>query len=74
MLFSGIANMLTTRSDVFTVYFTVRSFRQDPVSGFWDATDKELVIDESRYVLVIDRSTVDGPTDQPRVVAFSKVE
>jgi hypothetical protein len=73
-LFSGIANMLTTRSDVFTVYFTIRSFKQDPTSGFWDATDKELVIDESRYVMVIDRSTVDGPTDQPRVVAFSKVE
>ncbi|MEC8818299.1 MAG: hypothetical protein VXX30_04370, partial [Planctomycetota bacterium] len=74
LLFSGIANMLTTRSDVFTVYFTVRSFKQDPATGYWDATDKEMVIDESRYVMVIDRSTVEGPTDQPRVLAFSKVE
>ena len=74
LLFSGIANLLTTRSDVFTVYFTIRSFKQDPITGFWDATDKAMVIDESRYVMVLDRSSVNGPTDQPRVLAFSKVE
>ena len=73
-LFSGMANLLTTRSDVFTVYFTIRSFKQDPISGFWDATDEGLIIDESRYVMVVDRSTVNGPTDQPRVLAFAKVE
>ena len=74
LLFSGMANLLTTRSDVFTVYFTIRSFKQDPISGYWDATDKAMVIDESRYVMVLDRSSVNGPTDQPRVLAFSKVE
>ena len=61
LLFSGIANMLTTRSDVFTVYFKVRTFSQDPTTGLWDATDKDRIIDESRYMMVIDRSSVTTP-------------
>ena len=74
MIFSGMANLLTTRSDVFTIYMKIRSFKQDPVTGVWDATRKENVIDESRYMVVIDRSTVGWPTEQPRVLSFSKIE
>ena len=74
LLFSGIANMLTTRSDVFTVYFKVRTFSQDPTTGLWDATDKDRIIDESRYMMVIDRSSVSTPSDDPKILAFTKVQ
>ena len=74
LLFSGIANMLTTRSDVFTVYFKVRTFSQDPTTGLWDATDKDRIIDESRYMMVIDRSSVSTPSDEPKILAFTKVQ
>ena len=74
LLFSGIANMLTTRSDVFTIYLKVRTFKQDPATGIWDASKENMIIDESRYVMIIDRSQVDSPTDKPRILAFAKVE
>jgi uncharacterized protein (DUF4213/DUF364 family) len=74
MLFSGVANILTTRSDVFTVYIKVRTFKQDPATGIWDASNEGMILDESRYVMVIDRSLVNAPTDKPRILSFAKVE
>ena len=74
LLFSGMANMITTRSDVFTVYMTIRTFKQDPVTGIWDASKDENIIDQSRYVMIVDRSKVDSPTEKPDIRAFSKVE
>ena len=74
LLFSGMANMITTRSDVFTVYMTIRTFKQDPVSGVWDASKEENIIDQSRYVMIVDRTEVDSPTQRPEIRAFSKVE
>ncbi|MDG2031500.1 MAG: hypothetical protein P8J45_10910 [Phycisphaerales bacterium] len=74
LLFSGMANMITTRSDVFTVYMTIRTFKQDPATGIWDASKPANIIDESRYMMVVDRSEVEAPTDKPRILAFSKVE
>jgi hypothetical protein len=74
MLLSGIANLVTTRSDVFTVYFRVRSFTQNPTTGVWDASDGEQVIDDVRYVMLIDRSGVNRPGDQPRILYVHRVE
>lgn len=74
LLFSGMANMITTRSDVFTIYMTIRTFTQDPTTGIWDASKESNIIDESRYVMVVDRSQVESPTDRARILAFSKVE
>ena len=73
MLFSGISNMITTRSDVFTVWMKVRTFRQNPITFRWDATDPSAIVDESRYVFCVDRSGVKKPSDRPRIVYFSKV-
>ena len=73
MLFKGISNLVTTRSDVFTVYLRVRHVRQDSVTGIWDGTNKELVVDDSRYVMCIDRSGVNSPLDQPKILYFQKV-
>jgi hypothetical protein len=74
LLFAGLSNMVTTRSDVFTVYVRVRAVRQDPVSGIWDGTRRDLIADDSRYVLIVDRSNVEKPGDSPRIIAWQKVE
>ena len=73
LLFKGISNLVTTRSDVFTVYFKVRTVKQNPVNGKWNGTDREFVLDDARYVMCVDRSNVNRPSDQPRIVYFSRV-
>ena len=74
LLLSGISNMVSVRSDVFTVYIRVRAVKQDPVTGKWDATNDELLVDDSRYVMIVDRSNVKTPADQPRILGFQRVE
>jgi hypothetical protein len=73
LLFSGASNLVTTRSDVFTVYFRVRSFRQNPTTQDWDATDPEYIVDDSRYVMLVDRSEVNRPSDKPRILYLEKL-
>ena len=73
LLFKGISNLVTTRSDVFTVYFKVRTVKQNPLSGKWNGTDREFVLDDARYVMCVDRTNVNRPSDQPRIVYFSRV-
>lgn len=74
MLLSGIANLVTTRSDVFTVYIRIRSFTQNPATGIWDASDRQNVIEDTRYVMLVDRSNVDRPGEQPRVLYIERVD
>jgi hypothetical protein len=73
LLFKGISNLVTTRSDVFTVYFKVRTVKQNPIDGKWNGTDRESVLDDARYVMCVDRTNVNRPSDQPRIVYFSRV-
>lgn len=73
LLFNGMSNIVSTRSDVFTVWFRVRAVRQDPTSGVWNATRPDLIADDSRYVMVVDRSNVQRPGDKPRILALRKV-
>lgn len=75
MLFAGASNIVTTRSDTFTVYFRVRSFRQNTSVSppVWDATNKEYIVDDSRYVMLVDRSTVNRPSDKPRILYLEKL-
>ncbi len=72
-LLKGIANIATTRSDVFTVYLRVRSVAQNQQTGKWDATDPNTLIDESRYLMVVDRSNVNRPSDEPRILMFERI-
>ena len=74
LLFSGISNMITTRSDVFTVHLRVRTFKRNPESGVWDATDRDQIVDDARYVMVVDRSEVDRPGDRPRILMLQRVD
>jgi hypothetical protein len=72
MLFSGASNLVTTTSDMFTVYFRVRGFRPR-ADGVLDATDPDAVISDRRYVMLVDRSQVETPTDSPRIVFLQEV-
>ena len=74
LLLTGIANLVTTRSDVFTVYLRVRAFTQNPVTGLWDATDRENVIEDTRYVMLVDRSQVNRPGDAPRILYVERID
>jgi len=73
LLFAGASNVVSTRSDFFTVHFRVRSFRQNPVTQVWDATDPEYIIDDTRYVMLVDRSSVDRPGQAPRILYFERL-
>ncbi|MFO0782333.1 MAG: hypothetical protein U0636_01435 [Phycisphaerales bacterium] len=72
-LLKGISNLVTVRSDVFTVYVRVRTVKRNAITGRWDATDPDYILDESRYVMGVDRSNVDRPGEKPRILYFTKV-
>ena len=72
-LLKGISNIVTTRSDVFTVWLRIRTIRQDRLTGRWNGADPALIVDDSRYMMTIDRSSVDRPGERPRILNFVKV-
>jgi hypothetical protein len=61
------------RSDVFTVWVRIRTIRQDPLTGRWPGMDPEYIVDDSRYMMTVDRSSVDRPGESPRILSFVKV-
>ena len=73
MLQAGISNMITTTSDVFTVHMRIRTFRKNSITNVWDATDLDYIIDDSRYVMLVDRSEVNSPQDKPKILYFEKL-
>ncbi len=73
LLVAAASNVVSTRSDTFTVHFRVRSFKQNPQTLVWDATDPEFIVGESRYVMIVDRSGVDRPGDEPRILMLAPV-
>ena len=73
LLFAGLSNLVSVRSDTFTVHMKVRSFQRNPITGVWDATDPEYVVDEARYVFVVDRSKCDKPSDKPEIRLISRI-
>ena len=73
LLQSGMSNLISTTSDMFTVHLRVRTFRRNPITGVWNATDTDFIIDDSRYVMLVDRSNVNTPADKPRILYFEKL-
>ena len=51
----------------------IRSFRQNPNTQRWDATDPDYIIDDARYVMLVDRSEVKRPGDRPKILYFERV-
>ena len=72
-LLKGISNIATVRSDAFTVWVRIRTIRQDPLTGRWPGMDPEYIVDDSRYMMTVDRSSVDRPGEAPRILSFVKV-
>jgi len=68
LLLAGAANLISTRSDTFVAHFRVRSFKQNSETGLWDATDPRFIVDERRFVMLIDRSNVDEPGQAPDIL------
>ena len=50
----------------------MRQVKQNPVNGKWNGTDRESILDDTRYVMCVDRSNVNAPGDQPRIIYFQK--
>jgi hypothetical protein len=50
----------------------VRSVRQDPVTLKWDGTNPDLIVDDSRYVMTVDRGGVDRPGQRPKILMLEK--
>jgi len=73
LLQAGISNLIGTTSDIFTVHFRVRTFKRNPITGIWDATDLDYIVDDSRYVMLVDRSNVETPADKPKILYFEKL-
>ena len=73
LLQAGISNLIVTNSDVFTVHMRIRTFKRNPITGVWDATDIDQIVDDSRYVMLVDRSNVESPSDKPRILYFEKL-
>jgi len=73
LLQSGISNLITTTSDMFTVHMRIRTFTRNSITGVWDATDLDNIIDDSRYVMLVDRSEVNTPADKPKILYFEKL-
>jgi hypothetical protein len=73
LLQAGISNLIGTTSDMFTVHMRIRTFKRNPITGIWDATDLDYIVDDSRYVMLVDRSNVDSAADKPRILYFEKL-
>ena len=73
LLQAGISNLITTRSDIFTVHMRIRTFKRNPITSIWDATDLDYIVDDSRYVMLVDRSNVNTPADKPKILYFEKL-
>jgi hypothetical protein len=73
LLFAGISNLVSTRSDTFTVYLKIRSFKQNSVTGVWSAMDPEFIVDDSRYIFSVDRSRCEKPSDEPEIRFMTQV-
>ncbi len=62
----------SVRSDVFAVWFIVHGYRESDVKGL-GVNDPMVPSVARRFVMVVDRSNVTKPGDEPRIVLFKEV-
>ena len=79
-VFRGMANAVSTRSDVFTAWYIVRAYDPKLIASIdvlarapsplelRDAMARNQPVYESRWMVVYDRSNVRTPADRPRVL------
>lgn len=68
----AVLNSISTRSDVFAVWFIVRGYLPTDVNGL-GIEDPMIPTLERRYVMVVDRSGVTAKGQKPRILLFEEV-
>ncbi|MFG0314581.1 MAG: hypothetical protein ACF8LL_10395, partial [Phycisphaerales bacterium] len=71
-LANGVLNMLSVRSDFYAVWFVVQGYREADVANLRPA-DPLIPSLHKRYLMVIDRSNVIEPGDEPKIVLLKEV-
>jgi len=71
-LLAGLANTTDVRSDYFAAWFLIRGYQESDVTGLSDS-EPMLPTVERRFLLVLDRSAVVIPGDQPRVLLYREL-
>jgi hypothetical protein len=69
---AGLFNNTTVRSDYFAVWMVLQGFRESDVTRL-RPEDPLVPSFKKRYLMVIDRSNVLSPEDQPRIVLFKEL-
>jgi hypothetical protein len=64
---------VTTRSDVFALWFVVMGFQPSDIDAVQDTTDPLVPSVQRRFLMVIDRSNVTKLDQKPRIVLFKEV-
>ncbi|NRA57693.1 MAG: hypothetical protein HRU13_06200 [Phycisphaerales bacterium] len=71
-LYNGVANSVTTRSDVYAIWFVLHGYARDDVEGL-RPQDPMTPSVARRYLIVVDRSNVRRAGDRARVLLFDEV-
>ncbi|MBO6739255.1 MAG: hypothetical protein JJ916_05280 [Phycisphaerales bacterium] len=71
-LANGVLNMLSVRSDFYAVWFVVQGYREADVANL-RPEDPLIPSLHKRYLMVIDRSNVIEPGDEPKIVLLKEV-
>lgn len=69
---NGVLNMLSVRSDYYAVWFVLQGYREADVANL-RPEDPLIPSVHKRYIMVIDRSNVTEPGDQPKIVLLKEV-
>jgi hypothetical protein len=72
ILANNFLNTVTTRSDVYAVWFTLAGFQKSDVEGL-DASDPITPSVRRRFVMVVDRSNVATRGTKPRILLMKEV-
>ncbi|MHA7814010.1 MAG: hypothetical protein ACX94C_11530 [Phycisphaerales bacterium] len=71
-LANGVLNMLSVRSDYYAVWFVVQGYRESDVANL-RPEDPLIPSLHKRYIMVVDRSNVIEPGDEPNIVLLKEV-
>ncbi len=69
---NAVAGSVSTRSDVFAVWFVVHGYQESDVKNL-GPNDPMVPTIARRFVMVVDRSNVLKPGDKPKVLLFKEV-
>ena len=69
---NAVLNTLSVRSDYFAVWFVVHGYQESDVANL-RPEDPLIPSIKKRYLMVVDRSNVIEPSDQPKILVFKEL-